>query len=336
MRKLVWVGTDEAGYGPNIGPLCIGGSRFLLNPSVVPNCDFSDQAFLNDADRLDWHSEWNQQQSSQSKPVISDSKKAFSSGDSLNHLHRSVSSLLSFLFQGENFDNKSLTDFLAPICNLPEKNRNSRNPYWMRSQVKKSFPSGVVSWWDQLWFRPSWARVAMISEKEFNDGLKIFGNKASLLSIRTLEIAKQLLECGAKNESGDEFQNTDFIVDCDRHGGRKKYLPMLMEVFGADWIETREESKGRSIYYWDTGRGARVYFRFEIKGERRFPVAVSSMLAKYIRERAMELVNDFWQDKVKGLKSTAGYPVDAKRFLSDIQSKIPETKLSEAEYWRKS
>ena len=49
------------------------------------------------------------------------------------------------------------------------------------------------------------------------------------------------------------------------------------------------------------------------------PVALASMLSKYVRELCMIQFNAFWQDRVQGLKRTAGYPQDAARFLADIR-----------------
>jgi len=66
-----------------------------------------------------------------------------------------------------------------------------------------------------------------------------------------------------------------------------------------------------------TGRTIRVAFL--LGGESRsLPIALASMLAKYVRELHMALFNEFWAENVPGLKPTAGYPNDARRFLADI------------------
>ena len=55
------------------------------------------------------------------------------------------------------------------------------------------------------------------------------------------------------------------------------------------------------------------------------PVAFSSMVAKYLREKAMESFNDYFQSLHRGespLKPTAGYPVDADRFLSAVEQTL--------------
>jgi ribonuclease HII len=51
-----------------------------------------------------------------------------------------------------------------------------------------------------------------------------------------------------------------------------------------------------------------------------FPPALASMFSKYIRELFVRLFNAYWQEKVRDIKPTAGYPEDAKRFLGQIQN----------------
>jgi ribonuclease HII len=48
-------------------------------------------------------------------------------------------------------------------------------------------------------------------------------------------------------------------------------------------------------------------------------VALASMYSKYVRELFMKLENRFWASHVPDLKPTAGYPQDARRFLTDIE-----------------
>ncbi|MGH7177038.1 MAG: hypothetical protein ACREJC_06650, partial [Tepidisphaeraceae bacterium] len=54
------------------------------------------------------------------------------------------------------------------------------------------------------------------------------------------------------------------------------------------------------------------------------PVAIASMLSKYLREALMRRFNAFWKTHVPGLSPTAGYYVDGLRFLRDIQTKRRE------------
>ena len=44
------------------------------------------------------------------------------------------------------------------------------------------------------------------------------------------------------------------------------------------------------------------------------------MTAKYLRELHMVLLNRWWSEHLPELKPTAGYPQDARRFISEVDS----------------
>jgi hypothetical protein len=58
------------------------------------------------------------------------------------------------------------------------------------------------------------------------------------------------------------------------------------------------------------------------------------MLAKYIRERLMEVLNHFWQGHVTELKPTAGYPLDARRFRAAIEPVAIRMHWNADQWWR--
>jgi hypothetical protein len=67
------------------------------------------------------------------------------------------------------------------------------------------------------------------------------------------------------------------------------------------------------------GRSPDFRITFGVESESRsLPVALASMLSKYLRELHMAVFNEFWRERRPQLKPTAGYAVDARRFLSDI------------------
>ena len=59
------------------------------------------------------------------------------------------------------------------------------------------------------------------------------------------------------------------------------------------------------------------------------------MLCKYLREVCMRQFNRFWSTHVPGIKPTAGYPVDAKRFFAEIQPAMAKLGLTADQVWRK-
>src|SRR5262249_14180033 len=85
-------------------------------------------------------------------------------------------------------------------------------------------------------------------------------------------------------------------------------------------VETLLESREQSRYRW---RGPKVpprEIRFSANGESEFPTALASIYAKFLRELAMRSFNAYWSQHIEGLRPTAGYAVDADRFLTDIEA----------------
>jgi len=67
---------------------------------------------------------------------------------------------------------------------------------------------------------------------------------------------------------------------------------------------------------------------------RHLPVALASMLAKYVREVLMEAFNAYWRAAAPSLRPTAGYYTDAQRFLGDIAALLPATGLDPSRFVR--
>jgi hypothetical protein len=169
-------------------------------------------------------------------------------------------------------------------------------------------------------------RAVTVFPGEFNQRLDEGGGKADILTAATLRLVRQLLE---------EFQAGEpAIVLCDKHGGRGKYRDWLQRVWPDPWVETREESLAVSRYRW--GRAAdRVEIEFRARGEAALPCALASMTAKYLRERAMEAFNAYWQRQIPDLRPTAGYPEDAKRFRSAVASRLEQLAIPDNVFWRR-
>ena len=83
---------------------------------------------------------------------------------------------------------------------------------------------------------------------------------------------------------------TPTIVFADKHGGRNRYGSLLDGCLDGQMVWCQGESRDESIY-----RVGQTEIRFEPRSERHFPVALASMVSKYVRELAMELFNRFWR-----------------------------------------
>ncbi len=101
----------------------------------------------------------------------------------------------------------------------------------------------------------------------------------------------------------------------DRHGGRAHYLPLLRRAWPQRGFEILEERKERSRYR--VFRGAELIFSENAEAFA-FPCAAASCLAKYVRELLIAQINAFFAARHPGLKETAGYYQDGRRFLGEL------------------
>ncbi|MFQ5415262.1 MAG: hypothetical protein ACE5E6_12465, partial [Phycisphaerae bacterium] len=108
-------------------------------------------------------------------------------------------------------------------------------------------------------------------------------------------------------------------VCVDRLGGRVRYRASLATAFPDAAMGILEESDDRSAYRLTRG-GRAATVEFVTSGEtRHLPVALSSMYSKYLRELAMHAFNGYWAAHAPGVRPTAGYYQDARRWLADAR-----------------
>ncbi|GAF86150.1 unnamed protein product, partial [marine sediment metagenome] len=165
----------------------------------------------------------------------------------------------------------------------------------------------------------------VVFPKRFNAMLDEEDNKSTALSNTTLQLVAEKLE----QLEGD----APVEILCDKHGGRDYYQPLLMMHLAGGLPQTLQEGREISRYRIEGERTLDISFR--MKAESLMPVALSSMLAKYLRELAMVSLNKFWAERIEGLKPTAGYPVDAKRFLAEISGEVEKLGIPRDDFWRK-
>ena len=146
-------------------------------------------------------------------------------------------------------------------------------------------------------------------EGKFNRLVGGTRNKA----VVSLGLAMRIVERVASVADGSTVH-----VFVDRQGGRQRYGPALMTAFDHRHLEILAESETRSAYRLDRNPGPAT-IEFLTDGEdRKMPIALASLFSKYLRELFMLAFNAYWADRVEGLRPTAGYYQDAKRFLVDI------------------
>jgi ribonuclease HII len=292
------IGTDEAGYGPNLGPLVVTATLWQM-----PEFDFSSVVSAAEVAGID----------------IGDSKRLYHSGGTLDKLSRGVLSA----FKAINIFPKTDAELFNIIGNLSQLPFMYSEPEFSLQKIFTQLESTQSASYFFLKGLFCAARSRIIFPNEYNTMLKDYDTKGELLSNVTLKLVVAMIE-----NLGDNLSE-DILVLCDKHGGRNCYVDLLSGYFCDELVSVKVESREISIYKL---RG--IEFRFIAKGESQIPIAMSSMFSKYIRELLMQRFNFFWKTKIPNIKPTAGYPEDAKRFITEIENMLPELKIEKNEIWR--
>ena len=297
------LGTDEAGYGPNLGPLVIGCTVWEMSLNdASQTINTNDHLAELERRLVPIIAESPSQLGTKGKLwLIGDSKKLYQSGK-LQVLADSV--LIALHLTGQVFAE------LQPYTNECH--------LLVAEQVRKSL--------DQFGVSIINIKTEMIFPRDFNLLLGRLGNKSTLLSETTLSLI--IIEIQSL------LDGSDVTVLCDKHGGRNHYTDLLYQFFpDSGWIEILMEGTPLSVYRLSF-QNRKVEFRFQAKADRHIPAALASMTAKLLRELAMLDFNRFWQQYLPDLQPTAGYPVDALRFFGKIEKTRQKLGIPKSDLWR--
>lgn len=168
-------------------------------------------------------------------------------------------------------------------------------------------------------------RAEVVFPGEFNRIVEAVDNKSVMLFGVTSRLLARLWE----RTSGGPVR-----VFVDRQGGRMRYLRDLQRVFDGCSFKVLDETGTFSAYRMTRERRtADVAFLVEAE-DRHLPVALASMLSKYLRELLMELFNRFWTTRLPRIEPTAGYYVDGRRFYEEILPLVRDFGLDERLVYR--
>ncbi len=316
LRRYV-IGLDEAGYGPNIGPLVIAATVWSL-PASLHTEDLwmlLEDVLTNSPERGD------------ARLHVGDSKQVYRSGAGLGSLERSV---LGFSPAPETSPEafETWSQLLIRLQgHLPET--FARQPWYQGEelQLPRAAKAEVVRQHRHLLqqallradIRLETMAVEVVCPERFNREVSSRGNKGALLSHATFGLLRRVWPRDCESVE----------VLADKHGGRNRYDDFLLEYFPDDFYLREKESLEESRY-----RRGKISFAFAMQSERHLPVALASMIAKYLRELCLELFNAYWSARKPGLRETKGYPQDAVRFRHDISDLLAESPELLAVLWR--
>jgi ribonuclease HII len=318
------LGTDEAGYAPNLGPLCIAASAWRVDEAAAAEALY---------DRLQ-AAVCTAAAEAGERVAIADSKQLYRPGGTLAALERGVLVALAALGRLPGrwrdiwrllFGDVHGGEMLTQIDGLPwHEGFDEALPLHAAADELPSAASRFHTGCQAAGVGLLELQAAVLFPAAYNAAVKKTDNKAEVLSLTTLRLARRVLESLPPGLA---------IIFCDKHGGRSRYAALLQEVFPEHLVLVRQESAELGVYQVQHA-GRQIEFRFQPKGERHLPTALASMTAKYLRELAMRPFNAFWQQHVPDLKPTAGYPTDAHRFYDDIRTARRKLKIADKVLWR--
>jgi hypothetical protein len=386
----ILIGVDEAGYGPNYGPLAIAATAWRVERSEArgrrsegssrqtrsvgrtataikragassPPARSSQTAAhpsTIDLYKLLKKSVARTAQEGKRRLAIADSKQLYKPGLGLKQLERGVLAALMTTAPAQASCVEHVKALLAATLADPHERRKELDCHagdelplpldaiaeeicQLAEALRKTCSDGGVELLA--------IRAKLIYPAQFNELIDCHGTKGAALSHVTLELVREVVDLASENGNveatyaGGEDAPARAItsdshplptyISLDKHGGRNRYAAILQHHFPDSWIETIDEGRSASRYRW-THREAPMEAIFRVGCEELLPTALASMTAKYHRELAMRAFNAFWTARLPGLKPTAGYPNDAKRFRIEIEQLQRELGIDDRVIWR--
>jgi hypothetical protein len=324
----VFAGIDEAGYGPTLGPLVV--SLAALRAPKEPKRDGAGHDLwarlgegLLRAPPKRPRGAPKSRAPGDERLIVCDSKKLYQGGTGLRRMEETV---LSFLALSRDLRPGGFEDYpeglrLAPLlshCGL-EKGALAHYPWYSDLDFelpRLSFRSCLRRQGAALRRALAAASIeplallpAVFHPREFNDGVRAAGNKHLFEWGIVARFLKLLW---------DRYAEEGVDLVCDRLSGRDFYGPLLADLFPEARVTAPDEGELRSSYRISRGK-REMRITFLVGGdETAFATALASCASKYFRELFMAPLNEWFAARVPGLRPTAGYFQDARRFLDDI------------------
>lgn len=287
-QKVFVVGTDEAGYGPNLGPLVVGASCWQIETDAAfgdgflafgdppapdgakpdkkkkkKNAPTGPTLFDLDTDRAapDATRRLIERLNAGLAPIadrkgifpLVDSKKLYGASKSLAALER------SFLLAAALIDADALTgaSFRSVLQRVAREPKDGPAPPWedgfdpaLPLDPKTGAASGLLETLPQIRARFAAEKIALadISARRVQPGE--FNALVDRLGLKSDLIANVTLSAAVETVARTSGAEKEpvYVVLCDKLGGRDRYAPMLAERFPGAELRVLKESREASVY----------------------------------------------------------------------------------------
>lgn len=287
-QKVFVVGTDEAGYGPNLGPLVVGASCWQIERDAAFGDSFlafgdppapdgakpdkkkkkksaptGPTLFDLDTDRDDPDATRRliERLNAGLAPIadrkgifpLVDSKKLYGASKSLAALER------SFLLAAALIDANALTgaSFRSVLQRVAREPKDGPAPPWedgfdaaLPLDPKTGAASGLLETLPQIRERLDAEKIALadISARRVQPGE--FNALVDRLGLKSDLIANVTLSAAVETVARTSGAEKEpvYVVLCDKLGGRDRYAPILAERFPGAELRVLKESREASVY----------------------------------------------------------------------------------------
>jgi hypothetical protein len=321
---MTWfIGIDEAGYGPNLGPFVMTAVACRVPAPLAGNDLWT---ILRRVVRRQGETK-----RVTSRILVADSKVVYAPSRGLRALEDAVLSTVLHL-DGEppatldclleRFAGDARTEVRGepwytgttplPLSSTPDTVRT------FAARFQKLCCAKEIEWGP--------LRICMVCPARFNQLVAVRDSKGEVTGRALGEVLPSFDDL---TPDGDPV-----CVLVDKHGGRDHYAALLQDAYPAGMVMIQAEGAELSQYeIFGFGRQAR--FAFQPRADSaHLCVSLASMISKYLRELLMHEFNAYWQTHVPGLKATAGYPTDATRYWNEIQPAAERLGLATHTVWR--
>ena len=317
---VLHIGVDEAGYGPLLGPLVIGLAAFRVEDRELSADGDRPSEDARIRRRLKGYvCRVSRRARAEALPVPIDDSKRVLQRHGVEGLARGVGAFAAALDQAPP---AHLEDLIVRYTD--RRPEGYAEAPWFEDLHRVPLPTypwtgPLEDRWARRGVRALDLRVLPADAPELNQSFASLQNKANVLGLLSATLLLSVL---------DRHPGEDAQVVMDRHGGRLDYSGYLAQVFPFSAVCPLAGPRGESRYRVDLPDRC-LHIRFVTKGDQvSLAVSWASMAAKLTRELFMRRFNQWFAERCPGLKPTAGYTTDGRRFLDDVADVLCDEEIA--------